>query len=93
MELEAKEESRSFHLSPTLNGYLSHDDCKFPENGEIFFCYLSRECDVDWIWVFGMESDLDGLVKYKHWACDGTFKCSPDVYHQLYTLHVFIDKI
>ena len=52
----------------------------------------SGECDIDRIWGFGTESDLDGLVKYKHWACDGTLKCSPDVYHQLHTLHVFIYK-
>ena len=42
-----------------------------------------REQDVDRILVFGSESDLDDLVKYKDCAYNGTFKCSSDIYYQL----------
>ena len=57
----------------------------FPKNGEILLLFDSGEWDVDRILVFGTESDLEDLVKYKDWVCNGTFKCSPDVYYQLYT--------
>jgi len=24
---------------------------------------------------------------YEHWLADGTFSCSPHIFHQLYTIH------
>lgn len=46
---------------------------------------------MDRILLFGTESDLDNLVKYKDWARGGTCKCiSSDMYGQLYRLHILI---
>lgn len=52
--------------------------------------FNSGEHDVDRISVFGAESVLCDLVKYKDQACDGTLKYRPDMYDQLYILHVLI---
>ena len=54
--------------------------CKFLASGENFLLLNSGQHDVDRILVFGTESGLDDLVKYKDWTCDRTFKFSPDVY-------------
>ena len=37
----------------------------------------------------GTASSLVDLVKYKEWACVGTFKCSAVIYYQLYRLRGF----
>ena len=47
----------------------------------------SGEHDGDRVFVFGIVSSLVDLVKYKGWACVGTFKCSAVIYYQLYRLH------
>ena len=60
------------------NGYIIPDVHKFLENGDNVLLFNSGEHDVDRILVFATESGLDDLVKYRDWACDGTFKCSPD---------------
>ena len=46
---------------------------------------------MDRILVFGTESGLDYLLKYKNWAYDGTFKCSPYVYYQSHIV-TYINK-
>lgn len=52
------------------------DEYKFLKNGDNLLILNSGGHDVDRMLVFGTESDLDDLVKYKDWACAGTFKCS-----------------
>jgi len=36
------------------------------------------------------ENLLDLLVRHRQWLVDGTFKCSPSVFNQLFTLHVYM---
>lgn len=66
------------------------EEYKFLENDENLLLFDTGERDVDRILVFGTESGLDDLVTYKDWACDGTFKGSPDMFYQLYMLHILI---
>ena len=66
------------------NGYLISDEYEFLEKVLLFD---SGEHDAGRM-LFGTESGLDDLGKYKHWACDGTLKCSPDMHYQFYTLHI-----
>lgn len=63
------------------------------ENCENFLLYDSGEDDRDRIVVFGTQAGLEDLANNKDWACDGTFKCSPDIYYQLFTLHIIIRHI
>ena len=45
--------------------------------------------NVDRFLVFGTESGLHDVVRYD-WTCDRIFKCSLDMYSQLYMLHISI---
>ena len=60
-------------VPPKRNGYVIPDEYKFLEDGENFLLFVSGQHDADRILVFGTESGLDDLVKYKDRACDGTF--------------------
>lgn len=42
--------------------------------------------------MFGTQAGLDDLEN-KDWVCDGTFKCSPHIYYQLFTLRIVIWNI
>ncbi|KAG7159283.1 hypothetical protein Hamer_G026698, partial [Homarus americanus] len=52
----------------------------------------SDENDLNRLLVFATDKGLDDLVHVKHWASDGTFKCCPNIFYQLYTLHVQVGK-
>ncbi|XP_068208538.1 uncharacterized protein [Palaemon carinicauda] len=89
---------RQFHVQvPPIpnarNGYAIPEDFTRLESGENFLLYDSGEDDVSRILIFGTDSGSDDLENHRHWACDGTFKCAPDIYYQLYTLHILIDNI
>ena len=80
--------------SPTgRSGYIIPEEYRFLENGNQFLLYDSGEDCSDRILVFGTEVGLDDLEKNKDWACDSTFKCSPEIYFQLFTLHIVIKNI
>lgn len=42
--------------------------------------------------MFGTEENLTILENNQHWFVDGTFKVSPELFFQLFTVHVLIDK-
>ena len=46
--------------------------------------------DADRILIFASDENLDLLVRRRQWLVDGTFKCSPSVFNQLFTLHVYM---
>ena len=75
------------------NGYIIPEEYRFLENSDQLLLYDSGEDCSDRILVFGTEAGLDDLEKNKNWACDGTFKCSPEIYFQLFTLHIVIKNI
>ena len=97
------------HLSRSIRGWMQKENApRIPtgrseyiipeeyillENGNQFLLYDSGEDCSDRILVFGTEAGLDDLEKNKDWACDGTFKCSPEIYIQLFTLHIVIKNI
>lgn len=64
LKLEAKEQS-STSYSPKINGCMIPDEFKFLENGEKLLLFDSGERNGDRILVFGTESGLEDLVKYK----------------------------
>ena len=70
------------------SGYAIPDQYKKLENGDLFLQHDSGEDDEQRILVFATESGLDDLLQASFWAGDGTFKPCPDVYFQLFTLHV-----
>ena len=64
LHVGGKKKSSSFCTSQR-NGFVTPVECKFLENGEYFLLLNSGEHDVDRFLVFGTESGLDGVVKYK----------------------------
>lgn len=42
--------------------------------------------------IFSTHRNLELLVKCREWAGDGTFKCVPIIYQQLYTIHAWFEE-
>lgn len=59
-------------------------------SGIRFLQYDSGIDDAERILIFSSDENLDLLVRHRQWLADGTFKCSPSVFYQLFTLHVHI---
>ena len=76
--LEAKEEIKFLWFPCKRNDYVIPDKYKILQNSWSLLLFDSEKHDVDGILVFGTESGLSDSVKYKDWACDRTFKDSPD---------------
>ena len=55
-------------------------------SGEEFLFYDSGNVE-DRILIFATRRNLQLLTKSEHWYADGTFKASPLLFYQLYTLH------
>ena len=62
------------------------------DSGEKFLQYDSGSNDENRILLFITDDGIRDLRKYKNWAVDGTFKVSPDVFYQLFTIHVQIEN-
>ena len=86
-------ESQAPPIPTGRSGYIIPEEYRYLDNGDQFLLYDSGEDCSDRILVFGTEAGLDDLEKNKEWACDGTFKCSPEMYYQLFTLHICIKNI
>lgn len=52
--------------------------------------YDSGAHDLDHLLIFAFDENLDLLIRNQQWLADGTFKCSPAVFYQLFTLHIYI---
>jgi hypothetical protein len=55
-------------------------------SGERFLLFDSGPSD-DRILIFSTQRNLQLLVRCQHWYADGTFKCAPPLFNQLYTIH------
>lgn len=44
------------------------------------------------LFMFGTSENLSLLEVHDHWFIDGTFKVSPAIYTQLFTVHAFTDN-
>lgn len=61
------------------------------KSGELFLLYDSQndeedELDCGRIIIFSTEANLRMLFRCKSWSADGTFKCSPSIFYQLFTI-------
>ena len=88
-----QKESQAPPIPTGRSGYIIPEEYRYLDNGDKFLLYDSGEDCPDRILVFGTEAGLDDLEKNKEWGCDGTFKCNPEIYYQLFTLHVVIKNI
>ena len=56
-------------------------------NGQQFMTFDSGTGDHERMFIFASELGLQCLAESKHWYTDGTFKVSPELFFQLYTIH------
>ena len=55
--------------------------------GEPFLIYDSGIGDQERMFIFASEIGLQLLRESEHWYADGTFKVSPEIFYQFYTIH------
>ena len=73
------------------NGFtISEEYAKTPD-GENFLLYDSREQDENRILIFGTKMMVDLLSCYHHWFVDGTFSVTPNIFYQVFTVHVLVN--
>ncbi|QQP50943.1 Putative LOC100898192, partial [Caligus rogercresseyi] len=72
------------------SGYSIPFEYRTLDSGENFLLYDSGVMDDQRILIFGTQGGLNDLTNIKDWSCDGTFKCAPSLYYQLFTLHVVV---
>ena len=58
--------------------------------GENFLAYDSGSDDRERFHIFSTEQNLD-LESTPQWHADGTFKCCPALFYQLYTVHCVLN--
>ena len=56
-------------------------------NGEQFMTFDNGIGDHERMYIFASELGLQCLAESEHWYADGTFKVSPELFFQLYTIH------
>ena len=56
-------------------------------NSEPFILYDSGRDDVDRIILLGTNDNVRFLQDNIHWFADGTFKVTPNLFYQMYTIH------
>lgn len=60
------------------------------KNGHPFLIFDSGQVE-NRILIYSTEKNLKLMEKSKHWFADGTFKSSPVLFFQIYTIHVLIN--
>ena len=79
---------------PTLpvrrSGFKISKEFRLLDSGEVFLQFDSGENYESRLLIFATDKGLDDLMKSTHLASDGTFKCVPQIYFQLFTLHIQI---
>ena len=74
-------------IPQTRTGYVVPEEYTKLESGEMFLQHDSGIEDENRILVFASAQGLRDLVRYKSWGFDGTFKCCPKIFAQLFTIH------
>ena len=59
-----------------------------PRLGETFLIHDSGKNYSCRFLIFGSTTAVSDMVKSRHFAVDGTFRCSPSMFCQLFTLHI-----
>ena len=67
-------------------------DYSYLDNGSIFLQYDSGIDDPKRILIFATNEAIEDLKQCKNWAGDGTFKICPNIFFQLYVLHIQIHQ-
>lgn len=66
------------------------EEFTFTCNKQKFIIFDSGNGDPNRIIMFGIEENLQLLKSNLNWYVDGTFDVAPELFYQLFTLHVFV---
>ena len=59
-------------------------------DGRRFLMYDSGIDDNDRLLIYSTDENLDAMANRTDWFVDGTFKCAPEIFYQVFTIHIFI---
>lgn len=71
----------AFEIPPNL---------RVTNNGQPFLLHDSGPEDADRLLIFAAPRMVQLLRDYEEWFVDGTFKVSPEIFYQVYTVHVLV---
>ena len=74
----------------TVGELLIPDQLRQTTDQRRFLLYDSGRGDVNRMLIFSTDQFLQTLHDSEHWMCDGTFKVSPNLFYQVYTVHALI---
>ena len=79
---------RGWGINPTtLKDVAIPSELQLTLQGEKFLAYDSGSDDRKRLLIFSTEQNLDLVKSTAQWHADGTFKCCPALFYQLYTVH------
>lgn len=90
-----RKRKRVHHAPPcpiSRNGFIIPDNYTVTMSGEQFLLFDSGMDDEDRILIFGTNRMVQLMAQYQHWFIDGTFSVSPDIFYQLFTVHVLVQE-
>ena len=64
------------------------EEYQLATNADLFLVFDSGIGDPERIFIFASDLGLQFLYGCDHWYADGTFKVCPEVFYQVYTVHV-----
>ncbi|KAM7285895.1 uncharacterized protein ISCGN_032780 [Ixodes scapularis] len=73
--------------------YDSRNRLETSEPKETFLLHDSGDGDSEKLLILATERNLSYLVRSTTWFADGTFKVTPEQFHQLYTVHAVVNAI
>lgn len=72
------------------SGYDIPERYRTTSDGRQFLAFDTGIDDPNRILLFCTEDGFDFMVSRSHWFADCTFKCSPEIYYQVFSLHVYV---
>ena len=74
----------------TIGELLIPDQLRQTTDQRRFLLHDSGRGDGNRMLIFSTDQFLQTLHDSEHWMCDGTFKVSPNLFYQVYTVHALI---
>lgn len=92
IERHRKKTHNPYSNITSLHDIVIPDELKTSTRGSNFLLWDSGAVDTARILMFGTTENLRLLQEFDHWFIDGTFKVSPTLFTQLFTIHSLIDS-
>lgn len=77
-------------LPTARHGFDIPDQYTKTTDGRRFLFHDSGVDDCNRILIFTTDDNLDAMVTYNNWFMDGTFKCAPDIFYQIFSIHILL---